>query len=556
MKFWKTTTIALLAGITAFPVIGMEMPTKSVKTSSQKRTSEKSGALAAIDRLILAHNEAQVHDAADEAMSLLHQNEDQIQALLNHYRAGEQNAYNDRAYNRGADYTRLYKYQEGHHHFSAVTPHTALGKLQNSSLNKKIEPSESLLKDIHSLMSLLEQCRETALVFVADKNNATKHKRFTDLAGQFIVKYEMLQKNPLWAEIFDSPEGFNLEEKIGSDLFNPEAICPDHLIIGKDVHSLFPHFSIEGWKHSSLSRDVRTGRPKEPITQIRLQGKLWDVFADKEGASTAVPQAQWDHMQNKYIPHPDYNMMKFLDEKNKSKICVYKFNADEGHGQMPGHWHHGPLQKTYSIVLIPAKEQHPEPRDKTYDEVPNRLAEEIKGEKLKGAEDVTNSKDRNEAVHEEMRQRLARRDFEDNRTRRLHRRDIPMEKGSEGYLMPSDIKDQTYGRVHVPDHRYGRAYERAHNFVPSVTAHHNQVNASQTIRENWESSGGHSLEDKGLEKKHDGIAGGRGEASKYYHEKGLSHDGSQNKNFNHVPGNDHHLAGKEKVKDGEINEKK
>jgi hypothetical protein len=478
-------------------------------------------------------------------MSLLHQNEDQIQALLNHYREGEQKAYNKRAYQRGFDYTRLYKYQEGSR---TVTPTTALGKLQNSALNQKIGPLENLLKDIHASMSLLEQCRETALIFVADKKDHLKYQKFGNLAAQLIEKYEMLQKSPLWMELWESPEGFELGDKIGNDIFAP-SVCPDHLVIGKSVHTLFPHFSIEGWKQSTLSRDVRTGRPKEPITQIRLQGKLWDVFADKEGEATLSPQPQiWDHNQMRQIPNPDYNVMKFLDEKNKSKICVYKFNVEKGHGQIPGqHWQWGNLQQLYSIVLIPAKDQHPEPRDKSYDEGPDRLAEEIKGERLKGAEDLTNSKDRHNVLHEEMEQRLARRDFEDNRTRRLHRRDIPMDHENEGYLMPSDIKDQTYGRVHVPDHRYGRVYERAHNFVPSVTAHHDNVNTAQKTKEHWESAEGHSLEGKGRDGKNLGIAGGRGEFSEHYHKKGLSHDDSQNKNLNYAPKNDG--GDKEKIKE-------
>ena len=79
--------------------------------------------------------------------------------------------------------------------------------------------------------------------------------------------------------------------------------------------------------------------------------------------------------------------------------------------------------------------------------------------------------------------------------------------------------------------------------------------AAQTIREHWEAAEGHSLERNGREQKHEGITGGRGKASQYYHKKGLSQDDSQNKNFNHVPKHDHHLEGKEKEK-GSGNEEK
>jgi hypothetical protein len=78
------------------------------------------------------------------------------------------------------------------------------------------------------------------------------------------------------------------------------------------------------------------------------------------------------------------------------------------------------MQATYSIVLIPAKNQNPEPRDKSYDAVQDQLAQEIEGEGF-NVPDVNNPEESRTAIHEEMRQRLARRNFPENAERRLHR---------------------------------------------------------------------------------------------------------------------------------------
>lgn len=312
-----------------------------------------------------------------------------------------------------------------------------------------------------------------------------------------------------------------------------------------------------------LSQDIRSRAPKAPMTQIRLQGKLWDVFADKEGEVTQLhqPQQIWDHTQGKMIPNPEYNIMKFLDIKNKSKICVYKFNAEagQGHIQLPGqHWHQwGNLQKIYSIILIPAKDQNPEPQDKSYDEVPNQLAEEIEGEGFK-VPDANNPEESRKAVHEEMRQRLARRSFEDNQTRRLHRfqneerlhhhKNLGLPHESI-YLSPSDIKDQTYGRVHIPDHRYGRVHERLYAIERAQVATHQEMEQAERNLKNEEvhsasARGGvngqwgrvkKSEEDVDLDYSNTAKKGfaKSGKYSQYYQERGMNPDGDQNKNLNY-----------------------
>lgn len=138
--------------------------------------------------------------------------------------------------------------------------------------------------------------------------------------------------------------GHLMHEGHTGDLPFVMTICPDRQIVGKKVTTLFPHFSMEGWQHALTTVDMRTGRSREPMTQIRLQGSLWDVFAGKKGAVTSYqqPGGHWDPIHNIWVQDPD-GTMEFLERTNKkSKICEYKFTAQEGHhGPVPGHpWGH------------------------------------------------------------------------------------------------------------------------------------------------------------------------------------------------------------------------
>jgi hypothetical protein len=152
------------------------------------------------------------------------------------------------------------------------------------------------------------------------------------------------------------------------------------------------------------------------------------------------------------------------------------------------------MQATYSIVLIPAKNQNPEPRDKSYDAVQDQLAQEIEGEGF-NVPDVNNPEESRTAIHEEMRQRLARRNFPENAERRLHRFQDESRRlhhqmlglpNESIYLSPSDIKEQNYGRIHVPDYRYGRTYERIYDIETAQAATRQEVERAERDLKNQE----------------------------------------------------------------------
>lgn len=477
MKLRKLTTIALLASVITLPAIGMNesdiRSEKSVKSSKMPKKKNQFESL--IEQIMHAENEQHLNQAIDEAMTFLHGIEDSLHDPLEAYRNKEHEDYADRAEHKGFDYTRLYQYQEGHNQHRPKTPHSAAVQHEMSDLHKKIGPVEGLLKDVHSLMSLLEQCREVGLQHLSDIKNENKKLRFDNLVAQLIEKNHQFSQNKDFMLVME----FNSEQEM-AQRENPfeRTICPDRQLQGKKVTGVFPAFSMEIWKQSDQSRDVRTGVPHKPLTQIRLQGKLWDVFAGKQGP-TKTSTGQWKQGANPWdmVFEPNTKVMTFLPRSNlKSKICEYVFitpdnNPNRPHGMLPGHphgaWGHIPMEATYSIVLKLAKNQTPEPRDRSDDAVQDQLTQEIEGEGLK-VPNVTNAEKSRKAVHKEMDQRLARRDFDEHKERRLHRfaneerlhhhKNLGLPSKS-AYLSPGDIKDQTYGRVHVPDYRYGRVYE-------------------------------------------------------------------------------------------------
>lgn len=571
MKLGKKATILLLTGIASLSTLAMDSPfskkgSHSREESSLQRSNIESMSLFdLVNHLGNAQTEEDAHDIVETIMERLKIREDHIQAELAEHRSGEQAAYAQRAYDKGVHYTRLYQYQEGYQQHDLISPQTALGKHQNSPLNTIIIESEKELVQIHTIMALIERIHEMKLDILKGKiqNEKLAHARFEaammHLLGEVKI-YEAAYKENF--QYSSSKKGRAIPEP---EFFNTQdmSICPDHLIIRKKVTTLFPHFTIEGWKQSSLSRDVRSGHLKEPMTQIRLQGKLWDVFAHQKGNVTPVPEPQWDHMQMRFIPNPDNKIMEFLDVKNldvknKLKACIYKFNAEAGDGQMPGQpWMpHVAMQATYSIALIPAKEQYPEPRDKSYDEVQNQLAEEIEGEGFK-VPDASNPEEGRKAVNAEIRERAVRRRFEENQIRRLHRLQDPSRRlyhhrlglpNESIYLSPSDIKDQTYGRVHVPDYRYGRVHQRMYDIEQARVATPHDIERAEWAHKNDEAHIGAAKgglngqwgKQKGAEdydldysnKAKKGIASGAG-YSDYYRKRGMNPDGTPNKNYNY-----------------------
>jgi hypothetical protein len=453
-----------------------------IQKSSQRKV-ERGEFEKLVEQVLHAQDEHELNHSVDAAMKYLHGMEDSLHNPLKTYRNKEQGDYSDRAEKRGFDYTRLYNYQEGYNHHNPKKPIEASLAHEMSDLQKKIAPVEEMLKDVHSLMSLLEQCREVGLHHLADKKNSDKRIAFDNSVANLIEKHHQFMQNPNFLLVTEYED--QMED--GEEDLSTITACPDREVVGyvgkvpgkvgehengKTVLALFPHFSVEGWKQSYQTRDMRTGIPKEPITQIRLQGKLWDVFAGKEGPLKQAT-GQWDPMQWRFIVDSK-SIMTFLPRSNpNSKVCEYFFAAPAkdnwGHPLM--NWNHAghqvPMEYTYSIVFKPAKNQHMEPRDKSSDPVHDQLAQEIEGENLKHT-DVSSHKTRHAAIKGEMDQRLARRDFDEFKDRRLHRladderlhhhKNLGLPAESV-YLSPGDIKAQTYGRVHVPDHRYHRVYD-------------------------------------------------------------------------------------------------
>jgi hypothetical protein len=493
MKLLKLTTIALLMSATVMSVMGMEALNSPRGEQNEMRDIEHLNLLELIQSYKTAVDEASVVSYAEAMTKLLSIRADHIQAELGTFRAEELEIFSNRAYAHPEhfDYTRLNEYMPTRTH-----PEAAKTNFKNSTFQQEIKDLEKELRDIHTLMSLVEKSQEVRHLLNAETKTVLAHgseKKF-----KYASSYaDLIKELELKAQAFEKTYGKGSEKYLAGrgfmardEFFNRRdtSDCPDAQVVGKPITTLMPHFTLELWQHAANSINMRTGRSTNPVTTIRLQGRLWNVFAGK-AESTNIPYIMPHMMPPHMMGQEQQEKLVLLPRTNmSSKICAYRFEHTGSTPHQAPHW--GAWMKTsYPVIFVPTEDETLEAHDRSHDPVQDQLRQEIEGERLTVA-DVHNPEESRRAVNEEMAQRLGRRG---------HNRYMREEKG---FLEPSHIRSQTYGRVHVPDYHYGRTYDRMDAIKPAHPATPAEIEKAKMTQDATESLRRRMFEHEQLVGKH------------------------------------------------------